>query len=103
MQSTPQVNNEQETEEIRQLKDQLASTNMQLKQLDEANRAWQQYQQNQLVLLNDRLKLTDVDNSSFEDIVQQIENRFNELNDQVTELQDVKSECFLLLLDNQYD
>ncbi len=61
---------------------------MQLKQLDEANRAWQEYQQNQLVLLRDRLKLTDMENLSFEDIVQQIENR---LNDQAMELQDVKS------------
>jgi chromosome segregation ATPase len=95
VQSTPpQVNNEQETEEIRRLQDQLTSTNMQLKQLDEANRAWQQYQQNQLVLLRDRLKLTDMENSSFEDIVQQIENRLNDLNDQVTELEDVKSKFF---------
>ncbi len=88
VQSTPQVNNEQQTEEIRRLQEDLASTNMQLKQLDEANRAWQEYQQNQLVLLRDRLKLTDMENLSFEDIVQQIENR---LNDQAMELQDVKS------------
>ncbi len=88
VQSTPQVNNEQQTEEIRRLQEDLASTNMQLKQLDEANRAWQEYQQNQLVLLRDRLKLTDMENLSFEDIVQQIENR---LNDQAIELQDVKS------------
>ncbi len=88
VQSTPHVNNEQQTEEIRRLQEDLASTNMQLKQLDEANRAWQEYQQNQLVLLRDRLKLTDMENLSFEDIVQQIENR---LNDQAMELQDVKS------------
>jgi len=88
VQSTPQVNNEQQTEEIRRLQEDLASTNMQLNQLDEANRAWQEYQQNQLVLLRDRLKLTDMENLSFEDIVQQIENR---LNDQAMELQDVKS------------
>ncbi len=88
VQSTPQVNNEQQTEEIHRLQEDLASTNMQLKQLDEANRAWQEYQQNQLVLLRDRLKLTDMENLSFEDIVQQIENR---LNDQAMELQDVKS------------
>ncbi len=88
VQSTPQVNNEQQTEEIRRLQEDLASTNMQLKQLDEANRAWQEYQQNQLVLLRDRLKLTDMENLSFEDSLQQIENR---LNDQAIELQDVKS------------
>ena len=64
--------------------------NVQLKQLDEANQAWQQYQQNQLILLRDRLKLTDMDNSSFEDIVQQIENRFDDLNNQLIELQDAK-------------
>jgi hypothetical protein len=68
--------------------------NIQLKQLDEANQAWQQYQQNQLVLLHDRLKLNDVDNLSFEDIVQQIENRFNDLNNQLIELENVKSKIF---------
>jgi len=72
--------------------------NIQLKQLDEANQAWQQYQQNHLNLLRDRLKLTDLDNSSSEDIVQQIENRFNDLNNQLIELQDVKSNCFFFLL-----
>lgn len=65
--------------------------NIQLKQLDEANQAWLQYQQNQLVLLRDRLKLTDIDNLSFEDIVQQIENRFNDLENQLVELQNIKS------------
>jgi hypothetical protein len=65
--------------------------NIQLKQLDEANQAWQQYQQNQLVLLRDRLKLTDIDNLSFEDIVQQVGNRFDDLNSQLSELQDAKS------------
>jgi len=91
------MNNEQETEEIRRLRDDLVSMNIQLKQLDEANQAWQQYQQNQLVLLRDRLKLTDVDNLSFEDIVQQIENHFNDLNNQLVELQDIKSNIFFFL------
>jgi hypothetical protein len=91
------MNNEQETEEIRRLRDELVSMNIQLKQLDEANQAWQQYQQNQLVLLRDRLKLTDVDNLSFEDIVQQIENHFNDLNNQLVELQDIKSNIFFFL------
>jgi len=91
------MNNEQETEEIRRLREDLVSMNIQLKQLDEANQAWQQYQQNQLVLLRDRLKLTDVDNLSFEDIVQQIENHFNDLNNQLVELQDIKSNIFFFL------
>lgn len=54
-----------------------------MRQLDEANQAWQQYQQNQLNLLRDRLQITDSDNSSFEDIVQQIENRLNQLHEQL--------------------
>ncbi len=37
------------------------------------------------------MKLTDIDNLSFENIVQQIENRFNDLNNQLVELQDAKS------------
>jgi hypothetical protein len=64
---------------------------VQVKQLDEANQAWQQYQQNQLSLLRDRLKLSDIDHLSFEDVVQQLENRFSELNHQLTELQEVTS------------
>jgi exonuclease VII small subunit len=91
------MNNEQETEEIHRLREDLVSMNIQLKQLDEANQSWQQYQQNQLVLLRDRLKLTDVDNLSFEDIVQQIENHFNDLNNQLVELQDIKSNIFFFL------
>ncbi len=92
VQSTSEVNNEQETEEVRQLREDLLSMNIKLKQLDEANHAWQQYQQNQLILLRDRLRLTDMDNLSFEDIVQQIENRFTDLNNQLSELQDIKHE-----------
>ena len=96
MQSTPEVDNEQEAEEIHQLREDLVAMNLQVKQLDEANHAWQQYQQNQLILLGDRLKLTDVDNLSFEDIVQQIENRFNDLNEQLNELQTIKSKSLFL-------
>lgn len=65
--------------------------NMQVKQLNEANQAWQQYQLNQIELLRDRLQLSNIDNLSFDDIVQQIENRFNILNNQLTELQDAQS------------
>ena len=52
---------------------------IQCKQLDEANRVWQQYQQNQLMTLHDRFKLSNTDNFSFDGIVQQMENRFNDL------------------------
>lgn len=62
--------------------------NIQLNQLNEANQGWQQYQQNQLILLRDRLRLTDLDNLPFEDIVQQIEKRFDDLNNQIIELQE---------------
>ncbi len=101
VQSTSEVNNEQETEEVRQLREDLLSMNIKLKQLDEANHAWQQYQQNQLIILHDRLRLTDIDNLSFEDIVQQIENRFTDLNNQLNELQDIKRK--LVFHYNQYD
>jgi hypothetical protein len=74
--------------------------NIKSKQLDEANQAWQQYQQNQLVLLRDRLKLTDIDNLSFEDVVQQIENRYNDLNNQLVELQDMKSKTLFSFHNN---
>lgn len=77
--STPDLNNDRETDELRQLRQDLSSMTMQAKQLDEANQAWQQYQQNQLGLIRDRLKLSDIDHLSFEDVVQQLEDRFNEL------------------------
>ncbi|CAF2189339.1 unnamed protein product, partial [Rotaria magnacalcarata] len=88
--SATDTNHEHETEEIRQLREDLLSMNIQLKQLNDANQAWQQYQQNQIILLRDRLNLTNIDNLSFDDIVQQIENRFNILNNELIELQDVK-------------
>ena len=86
--STAEIDTERETEEVQQLRQQVISMNMQLKQLNEANQAWQEYQQNQVILLRDRLKLNDVDQLSFEDIVQQIENRCNILNDRLIELED---------------
>jgi hypothetical protein len=95
VQSTPELN---ENEEVHQLRQELTSMNIQLKQLDEANQAWQQYQQNQSVILRDRLKLTDMENSSFDDIVQQIENRFQDLNNQLIDFQDVQSKFDFLLI-----
>ncbi|CAF4949422.1 unnamed protein product, partial [Rotaria sp. Silwood1] len=88
--STSDVNHEQETEDIRQLRQDLYSMNIQLKQLNDANQAWQQYQQNQITLLCDRFKLTNIDHLSFEDIIQQIENRFNIINNQLIDLQNIK-------------
>ncbi|CAF3726526.1 unnamed protein product [Rotaria magnacalcarata] len=88
--SATDTNHEHETEEIRQLREDLLSMNIQLKQLNDVNQAWQQYQQNQIILLRDRLNLTNIDNLSFDDIAQQIENRFNILNNELIELQDVK-------------
>ena len=69
----------QSPNEVEQLQENLQSMTLQLKQLEDANQAWQDYQQNQLIVLRDRLKLTDVDNASFDEIVQQIENRLNDL------------------------
>ncbi|CAF0778122.1 unnamed protein product [Rotaria sordida] len=88
--STSDINHEQETEEIQQLREDLHSMNIQFKQLNDANQAWQQYQQNQNILLCDRFKLTNIENLSFDDIIQQIENRFNIINNQLIELQNTK-------------
>ena len=88
--SAPESNNNRETDELLQLRQDLTSMTVQMKQLDEANQAWQQYQQNQLSILRDRLKLPDIDNLPFEDVVQQLENRFSDLDHQITELQEGK-------------
>jgi len=53
--SAPNV--EQETEEIRQLRDNVVALTARCAQLDEANRSWQQYQQTQSD--NFRAKLVD--------------------------------------------
>lgn len=70
-------------EELQRLREELGFKDIQLKQLDEANQAWQQYQENQLNLLRDRLEITDSENSSFEDIVQQLEDRLSDLHEQL--------------------
>lgn len=66
-----EISNEQEKEEIRQLRENLISLTS---QLDETNRAWQQYQQNQLDLLRNQLEncLSLNSNSSFDDLVREI-------------------------------
>ena len=65
-----------EYDQLRQTFEQLT---IQCQQLNEANQAWQQYQHNQLLLFRHRLNLPMDDNLSFDNILQQIENRFNQL------------------------
>ncbi|UJR33572.1 hypothetical protein I4U23_021010 [Adineta vaga] len=91
VQSTSDSNIQHEMEDTQLLREELASMNIRLKQLNEANQAWEQYQQNQIALLQERLKLNDINHLSFNDIVQQIENRFNDLNNQISELHDMKN------------
>jgi hypothetical protein len=71
---TSGINNEREAEELRQLRENIVSLTGQCAQLDEANRAWQQYQQTQFD--NFRDKICDVlpidENTSFDEIAQQI-------------------------------
>ena len=61
---------------------------VQCKRLDEANRAWEQYQQNQLTMLHSRFQLTKTDNLSFDDAIEQIESRFVDLQNQYRSLTD---------------
>jgi len=65
---------EQDVEELQQLRENVVALTAQCAQLDEANRAWQLYQQTQLN--NFKIKLHDYlpidENVSFEDIAQQI-------------------------------
>ncbi len=71
---TSGTNVEQETEEIRQLRDNVVALTARCAQLDEANRSWQQYQQTQSD--NFRAKLADYlpidENTPFDQIAQQI-------------------------------
>ncbi|CAF4156380.1 unnamed protein product, partial [Rotaria sordida] len=88
--TTSEFNNEYD-----QLRQDFENLTIQYKQLDEMNRSWQQ---NQLMILNDRFKLDNNNNNnlSFDDTIQQIENRFNNLQNQydilvnrVIELQEI--------------
>ncbi len=86
--------------EHNQLRQELESLTDQCKQLNEANQAWQQYQQNQLMILHDRFKLSNSENSSFDDLVQQIEKRLSNLQNEcdtlanrVIELQGIFDHC----------
>ncbi len=55
VQSTPSLLNEHD-EELRQLRENIATLTSQCTQLDEANRAWQQYQQTQLEHFRNKLQ-----------------------------------------------
>ncbi|CAF5016121.1 unnamed protein product, partial [Rotaria sp. Silwood1] len=72
--STSEFNNEYE-----QLRKDFENLTIQYKQLDEANQTWKL---NQLRTLHDRFKLDNTNNLSFDDTIQQIENRFNDLQNQ---------------------
>ncbi|CAF1477950.1 unnamed protein product, partial [Rotaria sordida] len=71
----------QENEEIQQLKNNLATLTTQCTELDEANRAWQQYYQNQIELFHDKLQdWIPLDmNLTLEQIIHQIVSYLNQL------------------------
>jgi len=83
---------EQDVEELQQLRENVAALTAQCAQLDEANRAWQLYHQTQLN--NFQTKLHDYllidENTSFDEIAQQI-------GDQVTKERDDFSEKYQAL------
>src|SRR5579863_4444060 len=65
---------EHESEELQQLRENVVALTTQCAQLDAANRAWQQYQQTQLDNFKTKLQdyLPDDENTSFDEIAQQI-------------------------------
>ncbi|CAF1529407.1 unnamed protein product, partial [Rotaria sordida] len=71
----------EENEEIQQLKNNLATLTIQCTELDEANRAWQQYYQNQIELFHDKLQdWIPLDmNLTLEQIIHQIISYLNQL------------------------
>jgi len=85
-------NVEQDVEELEQLRENVVALTAQCAQLDEANRAWQLYQQTQLD--NFKTKLHDYlpidENTSFDEIAQQIA-------DQVTKERDDFNESYQAL------
>jgi len=84
---TSGLDNEREAEELRQLRENVFTLTSQCAQLDEANRAWQQYQQTQFD--NFREKICDVlpidENASFDEIAQQITEQINKEREDVNE------------------
>jgi chromosome segregation ATPase len=74
VQSAPSPHIEGADEEIQQLRTNLSNLTAQCAQLDEANRAWQQFHQNQLEIFRNKLQdwiLLD-ENSTLEQLAQQI-------------------------------
>ena len=76
---TSGVNVEQEGEELRQLRESVIVLTAQCAQLDEANRAWQQYHQTQLDSFRNKLvdQLPIDENTSLDEIAQQIVDQMN--------------------------
>ena len=71
-------------EEMRQLRADLAAASTHCSQLEEANRAWQQYQHDQVEAFRRRLQpevpaLEQTENASLDSMAQQILNQLNEL------------------------
>jgi chromosome segregation ATPase len=71
-------------EEMRQLRADLAAASTHCSQLEEANRAWQQYQHDQVEAFRQRLQpevpaLDQTENASLDSMAQQILNQLNEL------------------------
>jgi hypothetical protein len=76
---TSSVDGEQEGEEVRQLRESVVILTAQCAQLDEANRAWQQYHQTQLDSFRNKLvdQLAIDENTSLDEIGQQIIDQMN--------------------------
>lgn len=66
------------TDVAEQLRVDLERMTVQCAQLNEANRLWQLYQENQSMILRDRLHLSPTDDLSFEEIVQSIAERLDQ-------------------------
>ncbi|CAF4043397.1 unnamed protein product, partial [Rotaria sordida] len=77
----PHVQSSNVIQEIQQLKNNLATLTIQCTELDEANRAWQQYYQNQIELFHDKLQdWIPLDmNLTLEQIIHQIVSYLNQL------------------------
>ena len=73
------MNVEAEGEEVRQLRESVTILTAQCAQLDEANRAWQQYHQTQLDSFRNKLvdQLSIDENTSLDEIAQQIIDQMN--------------------------
>jgi hypothetical protein len=95
---TSAPNTEQNAEELRQLRENVAALTAQCAQLDEANRAWRQYQQTQVDNLRNKLidYLPIDENASLDEfgqqIVDQILNEREDFNDRFQAIEKAKDE-----------